>query len=114
MRFMAAFKKKKLLALADVSRFKFINTMGWAVVASSLIVAAAAYLGRATLNLKAALTDKPQVGIYLLLPDITSAELLRDRGELQDYLVYTNKGPELVQLEKFEGTWRVKSEEPLH
>jgi hypothetical protein len=112
---MAAFKRKKLLALADVSRFKFMHTMAWAVFASCVIVAAAAFLGRASLNLKAAITDKPDLAVYLLLPDkdVSRAELLRDRGTERDYLIETNEGPELLQIERFEGKWRVKSEEKL-
>ena len=116
MRFMSPFKQKKLLALTDVSRFKFIHTMGWAVVASSLIVAAAAYLGRATLNLKAALmTDtKPDLAVYLLDREVLSAELLRDQGKVRDYFVEKKEGPVLLQIENFDGKWRVKLEEPLH
>ncbi len=52
-----------------------------------LIVAVAAALGKAMVNLKAALTDRPDVGIYLLLPELELGDsvLLRDMETTRDY-----------------------------
>jgi hypothetical protein len=83
--------------------------MVWAVLFASLVIAFAANLGRATLNVRAALTDKPDIGIYLLLPDeeITTSELLRESPGERDYLVETKDGPKYVKLKKGDKEWYV-------
>lgn len=81
-----------------------------------LIVAAAALLGKAMVNLQGALINKPDVGIYLLLPELElgQTELLRDMGDTRDYYAESNKGDLLVHLEKKEDQWVVASYEELH
>ena len=77
---------------------------------------AAAALGRATHNFGAALTEKPDVAIYLLLPneDIGNTTLLRESDNERDYLAETATGPKLIKLRKNEGEWFVSLIEKLH
>ncbi len=98
-----------------LSRFRFLHTIGWAVLLSCLVVAVAATLARATLNLKAALTDKPDIAVYLLLPDeeIGKTTVLRSRNDERDYLAETKDGPKLIKLKKGEKEWYVEYIEPL-
>ena len=98
-----------------VSTFRFFHTIGWAVLLCALIVAVAATLGRATLNLKAALTDKPDIAVYLLLPEeeIGRTVLLRDKGDERDYLAETKDGPKLVRLKKGNDQWYVEEVQKL-
>jgi hypothetical protein len=102
--------------LSTVSRFRFLHTIGWAILLSALIVTVAAALARATLNLKAALTGKPDLAIYLLLPEeeIGQTTLLREREDERDYLAETKDGPKLVKLRKGEEEWYVAHVERLH
>jgi hypothetical protein len=115
---------KHHLQIHEVSGKKFLHTISYAVLGSALIVGFAATLGRATINLKGALVDKPDIAIYLLLPDenISTFEKLRSRNDdtERDYLVETPEGPKYVKLKKakqknedgkFE--WFVESIEPL-
>jgi hypothetical protein len=83
-------------------------------VASILVIGGVALLGRATMNMSAALTDKPDVAIFLLLPDegITNVDLLRERDDQRDYMVQTKEGPKLVILRKGE-KWYVSKVEKL-
>jgi len=92
-----------------VSSFRFFHTIGWAVLLCALIVGLAATLGRATLNLKAALTDKPDIAIYLLLPEeeIGRTVLLREKDNERDYLAETKDGPKLVRLKRGDNQWYV-------
>lgn len=101
--------------LAHASSFRFFHTIGWAVLLCALIVGIAATLGRATLNLKAALTDKPDIAIYLLLPEeeIGRTMLLRDKGSERDYLAETADGPKLVRLKRGENQWYVEEVQKL-
>jgi len=89
--------------------------MVWAVVLCGLIVGIAAALGRATLNIKAALTDKPDIAIYLLLPEeeIGKTVLLRESENERDYLAETKTGPKLVRLKKGEKQWYVEEIQTL-
>lgn len=100
----------------NVSRRRFLTTALWAFLASTVIVIAAAALGRAALNLRAAVTDKPDIGIYLLLPEegIHEVTLLRSTDTQRDYLVETKEGPKLVKLQKGEDQWEVGLVEKLH
>ena len=102
--------------ITHLSRFRFLHTIGWAVLLSGLIVMLAAGLGRAAINLKAALTDKPDIAIYLLLPEekIGKTTLLRERDNERDYLAETKDGPKLIRLRKGEKEWFVVEVETLH
>lgn len=77
---------------------------------------AAAALGRATHNFSAALTDKPDVAIYVLLPDegIRDTTLLRETEKERDYLAETKDGPKLIKLRRGEQEWFVSLIEELH
>jgi hypothetical protein len=88
----------------------------WAVVLSVLIVVAASLLGRATRNFHAALTDKPDVAIYLLLPNegLGNTTLVRESELERDYLAETSEGPKLIKLKKGQREWFVSMVEPLH
>ena len=94
---------------------QYLKTVLLAVAASMLVVGTAAILGRATLNLRAALTDKPDLAVYMLLEDrqVTHLTILRENETQRDYLIETKDGPELVQLKKGEKQWYVAREEQL-
>jgi hypothetical protein len=100
----------------SLSRRKYTHTVVWSVTLSILIVIAAAALGRATYNFKAALTEKPDVAVYLLLPDegIGQTTLLRETETERDYLADTKDGPKLIKLKKGEEKWFVSLVEKLH
>lgn len=104
------------MEISQISRKRFSQTMLWAVLLSSVVVALAATLGRAMANVKAALTDKPDIAVYLLLKeeDVSSSVLLRSTEDQRDYLVETSDGPKLVKLKKGEKEWFVASEERMH
>lgn len=99
-----------------ISRGRFLSTVGWGLGASLVIVGMAAGLGRATLNLGAALTDKPDIAIYLLLPDeeIGKVEVLKEQENEVHYLADTKDGPKFVVLKKGEKEWYVSQVEKLH
>ena len=101
--------------IADISRRGFTKTVLWALGASIIVVGGAAALGRATMNLNGALTDKPDIAVYLLLPEegITKVTLLRERETERHYLVETKEGPKLIILKKGEKEWYVAQEEKL-
>lgn len=94
---------------------QYLKTVLLAIVASMLVVGTAAYLGRATLNLRAALTDKPDIAVFVFYRDrgITDSTLLRETEEQRDYLIETKEGPALVQLRKGTKQWYVGLEEQL-
>lgn len=81
-----------------------------------VVVVGAALLGRATHNFQAALTDKPDVAIYLLLPEeeLGITTLLRESETERDYLAETKNGPKLVKLKKGDKEWFVSVVEELH
>jgi len=83
--------------------------MFWAILMSSLVVAIMATLARATFNFTAALTDKPDLAIYMLLPDedIRGTTLLRDLGDERHYLADTGEGKKLIILKMGEKEWFV-------
>ena len=102
----------------DITRLSprgFSHTVLWVVLASIVVVGGAAALGRATINLDGALTDKPDIAVYLLLPDegITGVTLLREKENERHYLVQTKDGPKLIILKKGEKEWYVAQEEKL-
>lgn len=80
------------------------------------IVAATSSLARAAHNFKAALTDKPDVALYLLLPDegLKQTTLLKESETERDYLAETANGPKLIRLKKGETQWYVSLTEQLH
>ena len=100
----------------SLSHKAFTHTVVWSVTVSILIVIAAAMLGRATHNFKAALTDKPDVAIYLLLPEeeIGQTTLLKESETEREYLAETKEGPKLIKLKKGPTQWFVSYTEKLH
>lgn len=99
-----------------VSHPIFRRTMMWSVILCLLIISAAAALARSSHNFKAALTDKPDLAIYLLLPDeqISNTTLLRESDNERDYLADTKDGPKIIKLKKGEKQWYVALTEDLH
>ena len=95
---------------------KYSHAVLWSVIASVIIVVAMAGLGRAAINFHAALTDKPDVALYLLLPKegITTSTLLREQELERDYLVETMSGSKLITLKRGAKEWYVSSMESLH
>jgi hypothetical protein len=95
---------------AFLHRFRFTHTYAWALLFSCLVVALAATLARATLNLAGALGNKPDLAVLLLLPeeDISHATHLRTKGDEREYLVMTKEGPKLVKLHKGKEQWFVR------
>lgn len=104
------------MEITEISRRRYMGTVGWGLAAALLIVATAAGIGRATMNLESALTDKPDLAIFLLLPDeeIHTVELLEDLGSERRYQVETTTGPKFVILKKGEVEWYVSTIENLH
>lgn len=100
----------------NLSGRTYKHTVVWSVVLCILIVVAAAALGRATHNFNAALTDKPDVAIYLLLPDeeLGNTTLLRESPDERDYLADTKDGPKMIKLKRGEKEWYVSLIEELH
>lgn len=92
------------------------QTVLWATFCCLAIVAAASGFARASRNFSAALTEKPDLAIYLLLPDeeIGQSTLLREQETERDYLAETKDGPKLVKLKKGEKEWYVSVVEKLH
>jgi hypothetical protein len=103
------------MAIHRLSRPRYIHSAFWALLVCAIIVSAFAALGRSTLNFKAALTDKPDIAIYLLLPDegLGHTELLRETEDQRDYLAETKDGSKLVILKKGEEEWYVDRMEEL-
>lgn len=100
-----------------LSSRKYGHTVLWSVFLSVAIVCMASLLGRAAHNFKAALTDAPNVAIYLLLPEehlgnTTLLQMNKDDTE-RAYLAQTATGPKLIKLRKNK-EWMVDLIEPLH
>jgi len=106
----------KKLHVHHLSQFMYRRVVIWSVILCVMIVGAVAALGRSAHNFKAALTDKPDLAIYLLLPEerITSTTLLRDGETERDYLAETKDGPKLIKLKKGPTQWYVAQTEILH
>ncbi|NOS67831.1 MAG: hypothetical protein HOO67_05730 [Candidatus Peribacteraceae bacterium] len=99
------------LDFAFVSHFRALHTMTWAVLLSLLIVAFAATLGRATVNLRGALAaEDGSLAVMLLLPDegISDVTLVKAGVDTQEFLVETKDGPKLIRLKKGEKEWFVQ------
>ena|SRR3989338_379299 len=106
---------KQKLHIPSLPLKKYMNAMSVSIVVSTVIVVAAAALGRAVHNLHGALTEKPDIAIYLLLPDedISSVVLLREEEGKRYYLTETKDGPKMITLAKDE-EWYVEKIEPMH
>lgn len=109
--------KKRHLDVHRLSSARFQHTVFWALILNVIIIVLAALLGRAALNLRAAISDKPDIAVYLLLPDagITSVHVLREGETDRDYLAETASGSLFVRLHK--GTdreWSVSETQFLH
>ena len=87
--------------------------MSWTLFICICIVTVAAALARATLNLNAALIDKPDLAVYVLDPSASDVQLLRERPDQRDYFVTSPKGHELVKLRKIDGKWAISEREML-
>lgn len=100
-----------------VSNFRYAHTVLWAVLMSIAVVALTAGLGRAALNMKAALTEKPDLAVYVLLPEeeLGRTTLLREQPGERDYVAESKDGQLYVKLRKSkEGKWYVAELERLH
>jgi len=99
-----------------LTRKRFMHTVWWSVFTAVIIVASAAAIGRAAHNFDAALIEKPDIAIYLLLPDeeIGRSTLLRGDDLQRDYLAETKDGPKMIRLKKGEKQWYVSEVEVLH
>ncbi|MFA6259583.1 MAG: hypothetical protein WCX29_03160 [Candidatus Peribacteraceae bacterium] len=98
-----------------LSQHRFREMSIWMILAATAIIVAFALLARASLNLHAALTDKPDLAMYILMPEtrIQKIDLLRDHGKERDYLVTTATGSLFVKLQKSDGKWNIIEQEPL-
>ncbi len=100
-----------------LSSRRYGHTVLWSILLSIAIVCAVSMLGRAAHNFKAALTDAPDVAIYLLLKEegLGNTTLLRvnDDDTERAYLAETKDGPKLIKLRKNQ-QWMVDFIEPLH
>ena len=88
--------------IEKISHGKYKNALLYAILASVIIVVASALVGRAALNLDAALTEKPDLALFLLLPeeDIEYSTVLREQEHERDYLIETPDGEKFIKLQK--------------
>ena len=103
--------------IRHLSGHKYRETSVWMLLAAAAIIITFALLARASLNLHAALTDKPDLAVMILLPeeDITEVTLLRDQEQERDYLVTTKEdGIKFVKLRKIGGEWKLAEVEKMH
>ena len=100
----------------SIPRSHFLTIVATIVALGSLIITMAAGLGRAAINFRAALSEKPDIAIYLLLPkeEMGKTTLLRGNDQERDYLAETKDGPKLVKLKKGQEQWYVADVEKLH
>ena len=105
-----------MVGIEFVSGGRFTHTVMWGLLLSAIVIVLASLMARSALNLEAAVTNKPDLAVIILLPEenITDVELMRDRGKERDYLVETKDGPKYVKLIKSDGEWRVGEIEQLH
>ena len=104
------------LHLSELSRFRYIHTMTWALLVSSLIVAIAATIGRATINLRGALTaEDAGLAVMMMLPEeeISEITMLRASAERQEFLAETKTGPQLIRVQRGTDGWFVQEKIPL-
>lgn len=100
----------------NLSHRGYRQTVLWATFCCLAIVVGAAAFARASRNFAAALTDKPDLAVYLLLPEenLGHTTLLREEESERDYLAETDDGPKLIKLKKGEKEWYVSVVERLH
>ena len=108
-------KKKQHFHPHALSRKTFLRVTFWTLAMGAMVVTGAAGVGRAAKNFRAALTEKPDIAIYILLKDegLGNTTLLRETETERDYLAETKDGPKLVKLKKGEFEWYVALVEPL-
>lgn len=113
--FMLRAMKKHQFHVQALTPRTYRKTTVWSLFFAAIIVGSAAVLGRAAQNFRAALTDKPDVAIYLLLKDmeVGNTTLLRETETERDYLADTKDGPRLVKLKRGEKEWYVAETETL-
>ena len=89
--------------------------MVWLLIAGATVIIVISLLARAQLNLHAALTDKPDLAVMILLPEegITNVSLLRGMELERDYVVETHEGPKFVKLRKTGDKWYIAEMEKL-
>lgn len=108
---------KRHLFVHRLTQRGFRRSVLWSVFFSLVIIFTIAALGRAAHNLQAALTEKPDIAIYLLLEDvgIEKATLLRESedGRERNYLATTKSGEMLVILRRGDTQWEVAHTERL-
>lgn len=104
------------IAIEKLSHGSFGKAVLIAGVLSALVVTSISFLARATYNVRAGLTEKPDVGIYQLLEDehLMRTKLLREQENERDYLAETPEGPKLIKLKKGQNEWYVSVVEKLH
>lgn len=104
------------MEIHHLSRGRFLHTVGWGLLGSVIIVGIAAGIGRATTNLGAALTEKPNIAIYLLLPDegLGKLEVLKEEENERHYMAESKSGPKFIILKRGEEEWYVSLIENLH
>lgn len=104
------------MEIDQISRGTFLKTVGLGIIASVAIVMIAAGIGRATVNLQGALTEKPDIAVHLLLEEdgVGRVELLKEGDTERHYLAHTDDGPVFVILKKGETEWYISSKERLH
>jgi hypothetical protein len=107
---------KQIFNVHHLTHKRFFHTVGWSVTLAIVIVITTAALGRAAKNFRAALTDKPDIALYLLLPEehIGKSSLLKGDDVERSYLAETKDGPKLVKLKRGEKEWFVELIEKLH
>lgn len=99
------------LDFAFVSHFRAAHTMFWALLLSSLIVAVAATVARATVNLRGALTaEDASLAVMILLPEeeIQDVTLIKAGIDTQEFLAETKTGPKLIRMKRGETEWFVQ------
>ncbi len=100
-----------------VSARRYLHTVGVAILVSMLIVGVAATLGRATLTLKGAVINKPDIAVLLLMEErgetILDSRMLKESPGVQEYLVETGTGPKWVQIKRGSEKWYISAVEPL-
>lgn len=99
--------------LSLLSHWRYAHTISWAVLLSLLIVAIAATIGRATINLRGALTaEDASLAVMMLLPEegIGDITMIRAGAETQEFLAETKDGPKLIRVKRVEGKWAVQEE----
>lgn len=104
-------------SLRSISAKRFNHTLSMAVLMSGLIIGIAATLGRATVNLRGAVVNKPDIAVLLLMEerkeDVLDSTLLKNSGKEREYLVETGTGPKWVKLKQGDTAWFIAEIEPL-